>query len=216
MNCEYLIFDLDNTLYSQDSGMLKHIDQRIDNYIKDRLNLPLEQITRLRTEYWQKYGTTLGGMVTHHQIDPFDYINYAYGFNVKDFISADSKLRGMLSRLNPRKVVFSNSPGDYVEAVLQALGVADCFENIYDIRFCNYIGKPELSSYQRVLKDLGAKPQECIFVDDVWVNVQGADQAGMVAVWLSGLTAAEVKWRIGQIYDLESVVEELLADKVSA
>jgi putative hydrolase of the HAD superfamily len=215
MNCQYLIFDLDNTLYSKDSGMLKHIDQRIDNYMIERLNLPLEQVTRLRNEYWQKYGTTLGGMVIHHQTDPQDYINYAFRFDVTNFIHMDPKLRLMLNRLNFCKAVFSNSPGGYVEAVLEALGVADCFEKIYDIQFCDYLGKPELNSYQRVLNDLGVNAGECIFVDDAWVNVHGAAQAGMEAVWLSDQTAPEVKWRIDRIYDLEFTVAEL-AGRASA
>jgi putative hydrolase of the HAD superfamily len=217
MNCQYLIFDLDNTLYSKESGMLKHIDQRIDDYIKDRLNLPLEQVTRIRTEYWRKYGTTLGGMVIQHRIDPQDYINYAFGFDVNHFIHTDSKLRLMLNHLNFRKAVFSNSPGMYVEAVLKALGVADCFEKIFDIHFCDYLGKPEPDSYQRVLNDLRVKAGKCIFVDDMRVNVQGASQAGMKAVWLSDQkTVPDIKWRIDRIYDLGPLVAELLAGRVSA
>ena len=156
-------------------------------------------------------------MVIQHRIDPQDYINYAFGFDVNHFIHTDSKLRLMLNHLNFRKAVFSNSPGMYVEAVLKALGVADCFEKIFDIHFCDYLGKPEPDSYQRVLNDLRVKAGKCIFVDDMRVNVQGASQAGMKAVWLSDQkTVPDIKWRIDRIYDLGPLVAELLAGRVSA
>ena len=36
----YVLFDLDNTLYSDQTGLLRHIDQRINQYLFQQLGRP--------------------------------------------------------------------------------------------------------------------------------------------------------------------------------
>lgn len=210
MNLQYFIFDLDNTLYAKKTGMLKYIDKRIDNFMKKKLNLPLEKVTELRVEYWRKYGTTLGGMIRQHQTDPQEYIENVYSINIKDFIRPDPRLQVMLSKINYRKVIFSNSPVEYIGEVLKVLGVAEFFEKIYDIRFCNYIGKPNLASYQQVLGDLKVNPEKCLFIDDALVNVQAAQTVGMETVWLTTEPSIkQCRWWSREIYQLPEIITKL-------
>jgi epoxide hydrolase-like predicted phosphatase len=49
--------------------------------------------------------------------------------------------------------------------------------------------KPEPAIYQLAAERLGARPQECVFVDDLAPNVQGAVAAGMVGVHHTDITA---------------------------
>ena len=44
------------------------------------------------------------------------------------------------------------------------------------------LGKPDREIYLLTAKKLGLAPQECVFVDDLAVNVRGAVAAGMVGV----------------------------------
>ncbi|MGW1752592.1 HAD family hydrolase [Streptomyces sp. NPDC002092] len=41
------------------------------------------------------------------------------------------------------------------------------------------IGKPDLRAYEAVCKALDVRPQNCLFIDDVAVNVEAAQAAGM-------------------------------------
>jgi epoxide hydrolase-like predicted phosphatase len=43
-------------------------------------------------------------------------------------------------------------------------------------------GKPDARSYLLVARRIGLAPQECVFVDDLAVNVRGAAEVGMVGV----------------------------------
>src|SRR5690606_27324266 len=52
------------------------------------------------------------------------------------------------------------------------------------------VAKPEPDSYLRVARRLDLDPGECVFVDDLAVNVRGAAAAGMVGVHHDGARGA--------------------------
>lgn len=215
MKYQYIIFDLDNTLYPKESGLLNQIDRQIDLFIGRKLGIPETKISKLRNEYWEKYGTTLGGMVVGHQIDPEEYINYTYNVKVTDYIKPDPSLVKVLGELEGRKVVFSNSPLKYVEEVLEVLQVRGFFEKVFDIHFCNYIGKPNPSSYFKVLADLGVDGKECLFIDDTPVNVLGGEGAGMTSILLGSDLTNNIKWRISDLTELPMVIP-IIQDQLTA
>lgn len=210
MSYQYIIFDLDNTLYPKESGLLNQVDQLIERYVGLKLKIPATEVPMLRQEYWKKYGTTLGGMIACHQIDPDEYINYIYN-NVKiaDFLKPDPILLKVLGGLKMKKVVFSNSPLRYVEEVLKVLQIRDFFEKVYDIRFCNYRGKPNPSSYLKVLMDMKVEARECLFIDDTPVNILGGEAAGLDSVLLGNSLAEGIKWRISAMMELPALIEKI-------
>ena len=216
MSLQYLILDLDNTLYPKSSGMLQSIDARIDEFIAESTQLPPEQIAGIRYDYFKRYGTTIGGMVVNHGTDPDAYFRYAYDVQIDRFIKPDPELRKVLEGINLTKVVFSNSPLEYVENVLRLLGVRETIAAVYDIRFCNYMGKPDPRSYQKVLEDLGAQGGECIFVDDVEANLYGAAAVGITPVLLGAARDSSHVWQMEQIYDLKTVIPEIMKARLSA
>ncbi len=209
MRYRYVIFDLDNTLYPKESGLLNQIDRQIDQYINWKLDIPKAKIGKLRKDYWEKYGTTLGGMVACHQIDPEEYINNTYNVEVTDFLKPDPLLTKILDGLKMKKVVFSNSPLDYVEKVLEVLQIRGFFEKIYDIKFCGYLGKPNLSSYDKVLADLGVEGKECLFIDDTPVNILGGEAAGIDSILLGSGFTENIKWRISNLTELPLIIPKI-------
>lgn len=210
MSYQYLIFDLDNTLYPKESGLLDQVDRKIDQFIGLKLKIPATKISKLRHEYWKKYGTTLGGMIACHQIDPDEYIDYTYNVEITDFLKPDPLVAKVLSGLKLKKAVFSNSPLNYVEKVLEVLQIRHFFEKVYDIRFCNYLGKPNLSSYFKVLTDLKIEAKECLFVDDTPANVLGGETAGINSILLDNTLVAEgIKWRISDLMELPALIRKI-------
>jgi putative hydrolase of the HAD superfamily len=146
------------------------------------VGIPLHQVDELRRSYWQRYGVTMQGLMRHHQVDPEDYLTYVHDIDVPSRLTADLELRQALQSLPQRRVVFTNSSVCHSERVLQALGLRDLFEDIFDIRIANYLPKPYPDPYRAVLEQLGAEAGECIMVEDTPENLLTAKQLGMGTV----------------------------------
>ena len=61
--------------------------------------------------------------------------------------------------------------------------------------------KPDPRAYEICTQQLGLPPHDCVFVDDQRRNVEGAQRAGMVAVWFDvtdpGASCDEARKRLG-------------------
>jgi HAD superfamily hydrolase (TIGR01509 family) len=77
--------------------------------------------------------------------------------------------------------VISNADGR-IEAVLQRCGIADCFRTITDSGLVGH-EKPHPEIFRQALASLNARPEESLYVGDVYsVDYFGATGAGMQAV----------------------------------
>ena len=174
-----ILFDLDNTLYTEKCGIFDVIDQRMNDWLISRLKVPSEQVNEFRHKYFVKYGTTLRGLMLHHEVDPQDFLRYVHDVPVHEFLSADLELRRTLSAICSRKVVFTNSDLRHANRILTALGVRDLFESIFDIEAMRFIPKPNIEAYEAVLKFLALQPERCLLIDDMERNLEPARRLGM-------------------------------------
>jgi len=179
------IFDLDKTLYSEESGLLAYLDQRINDYLVNALGIRRESVDEVRKRWVEEYGTTLRGAQVNCGIDPLDYIAYTHDIEIRKFLSADEELLRILKALPGIKVVFSNSPRGHADGVIDALGLTGVFERIYTIEFCEYEGKPARRAYERVLADLGVPATHCVMIEDTARNLVIPHEMGMTTVLLS-------------------------------
>ena len=69
------IFDLDNTLYSAETGIFDQIDQLMGKFISKHLNLEMPEAKKLQKEYFKEHGTTLRGLMDNHNINPELFLN---------------------------------------------------------------------------------------------------------------------------------------------
>jgi len=77
--------------------------------------------------------------------------------------------------------VISNADGR-IEDVLQRCGIADCFLTITDSGLVGH-EKPHPEIFRQALNSLNARPEESLYVGDVYaVDYLGATQAGMQAI----------------------------------
>lgn len=207
----HLLLDLDNTLYPKQAGLIDHIDQRIDDFLAERLRMEGKAVNALRQSYYRKYGTTLRGVKENHGIDPLEYIAHAYCVDVSRFIPADPKLCMVLQGIPWQKTVFSNSPMDYVVRVLEALNIRDLIEHIFDVSFSGYRGKPDPETYRQVLQALGATGEDCVMVEDYALNLLPAKELGMITVLIGEEKQPDyVDFRLNSIYELSQVWEALV------
>ena len=67
------IFDLDNTLYSADSGIFQQVHKLMGEFISKNLKMDMVEAKKLQSKYYKQHGTTLRGMMDNHGVDQ-DYI----------------------------------------------------------------------------------------------------------------------------------------------
>lgn len=176
---DFILFDLDNTLYSLEQELFTLIDQRINRYMVEVVGISREDVDNVRRSYWQRYGVTMRGLMRHHGIDPEEYLAYVHDVDIAGRLRPDPELRRALETLPLRRVIFTNSSSDHSQRVLTALGLADTFEEIFDIRVADYLPKPYPEPYRAVLSRLGVQAHRCIMVEDSPDNLKTAKELGM-------------------------------------
>ena len=68
------IFDLDNTLYSADSGIFQQVHELMGKFVSDHLNINIEEAKIIQKKYYKQHGTTLRGMMDNHGVDPDHFL----------------------------------------------------------------------------------------------------------------------------------------------
>jgi putative hydrolase of the HAD superfamily len=97
-----IFFDLDDTLYPSNAGLWQAIKNRMNDYMRERMNIPANEIPALREKYYLQYGTTLHGLQKHHQIDVDDYLAYVHDLPLGDYLTPDSAQRSVIASLPTR------------------------------------------------------------------------------------------------------------------
>ncbi|NIQ97460.1 MAG: pyrimidine 5'-nucleotidase, partial [Desulfuromonadales bacterium] len=181
-----ILFDLDNTLYAPERRLFSLIDVRINRYMHEVAGIAPEEVDGLRRRYWREYGVTLQGLIRHHGVDPEDYLEYVHDVDVASRLSPDPHLRRQLSDLPLPKVIFTNGSRGHAGRVLHHLGIADQFDDIFDIRVAGYLPKPFRDPYDKVLGHLGICGSDCVMVEDSADNLKTAKDLGMRTVLVGG------------------------------
>jgi putative hydrolase of the HAD superfamily len=151
----HLIFDLDNTLYPPSRGVVERVDTRITEFMVDRLGLAFEDASALRARYRDAHGTTLNGLMLHHQIEPDEYLDCVHAISVEDLLTPDPALATMLAALPQEKIVFTNGSLTHAERVLACLDVRAHFAAVFSLERVAYVPKPERAAFEAVLAALG-------------------------------------------------------------
>jgi putative hydrolase of the HAD superfamily len=141
--------------------------------------LTKSEATRLRQEYWQRYGATLLGLMRHHGTDPHHFLRHTHQFpDLKHMLVLERGLKAMLRRLPGRKFVFSNAPLRYSEAVLELAGIETCFDAVYSVERIRFQPKPAVGGFRYLLRSERLHAHRCIMVEDSLANLQDRQAAG--------------------------------------
>ena len=180
------LFDLDNTLHNASPHIFPHINLSMRQYIERHLGVDEHEATRIRQDYWVRYGATLLGLMRHHGTDPRHFLRETHQFaDLKRMLVFDKPLLHTLRRLPGRKIIFSNAPRHYTEAVLVMTGLENCFGAVYSVENLRFQPKPMLSGFLALLRAERLSPRNCIMVEDSLANLVTAKKLGMKTVWVS-------------------------------
>jgi putative hydrolase of the HAD superfamily len=180
------IFDLDNTLHDAQAKIFPSMHDQINAYLMKRFDLDEAGANEMRRGFWQRYGTTMNGLMRHHGTNPREFLAATHQFpELADMVVHEAAVRHALARLPGRKVIFSNAPRHYVRGVLRALGVGRFFDAVYTIETSRFRGKPALHGFRVLLREHDLDPRRCALVDDMLENLRTAKRLGMGTVWVS-------------------------------
>jgi putative hydrolase of the HAD superfamily len=206
----YILFDLDETLYPASNGLMPAVSERMREYIARACKLSPEEAHELQMRYWDEYGTTLRGLYEERQVDPQDYLAFVHDVDVSKYVHPDPRLRSTLEQIPYARVIVTNADVPHAERVLERLGVADLFEDIFDIVFMAYICKPARGAYEAVLERLGVAGSECILVEDAPRNLAAARELGIKTILVGNPECpTEANACIAQIYDVGEAIAGL-------
>jgi len=201
-----VLLDVDDTLYPKGTGPFQYVNDEIDAYVKSWCKIDGDKARDLRREYVNAYGSTLGGLMLHHGVDPDDYLRKVHDVPVEDLLSRDERLRNTLKNIPYELIVFSNGSAEYVKRILEALGIADLFSDLFTIEYMDYIPKPLQYPYQKFMELYGQKPEQCVVVDDRLPNIHTAVDMGMEAVLVGQEIPSQKVPGIQDIYEIARVI----------
>ena len=182
-NIKNFIFDCDGVLYKDLEKVFGQVSKRMTEYISKKLNVDFKKAKELQTNYFYEYNTSLNGLMINHKIDPDDFLQYVHKINL-DFLEKDTILREELIKLKAKKFVFTNGSHDHVKNITKCLGIDDLFDGAFDITDCNFLPKPSMEPYEKLIKKFDINPEETVFIEDIAKNLEPAKKLGMKTVWL--------------------------------
>ena len=180
---KYWIFDLDNTLYSGKSKVFEQVDKRMSKYISEKLNISVEKAKKIQKNYFHEYNTTLNGMIKNHKINPGEFLEFVHDINI-DFLQQDPELTKEIEKLDGKKIIFTNGSRKHAINVTKKIGIDQLFDDIFDIVDAEFIPKPLIEPYKKLVKKHKIDPKLCVLVEDIARNLKPAYEMGMKTIWI--------------------------------
>ena len=178
------VFDLDNTLYSPlRSDLMPQMHLRMQEFIMGEFDVDRDEADRRRQFYFERYGTTLRGLMEHHGMDPERFLPYCHELDLSG-MTYDAELDAALTALPGRKLVYTNATQTHAANVMDRLGVARHFDGVFDIADAAYHPKPTENSYDVFLRRFGVDSRRAAMFEDTAKNLLPAHVRGMRTVWM--------------------------------
>ena len=180
---KYWIFDLDNTLYSGKTRVFEQVSKKMSEYISKKLNISVVEAKEIQKNYFHEYNTTLNGMIKNHKIEADEFLEFVHNINI-DFLKKDPMLSEELQKLGGKKIIFTNGSKKHALNVTKRIGIDQYFYDIFDIVDSEFVPKPAIQPYKKLVEKHKIDPKLCGFVEDIARNLKPAYEMGMKTVWI--------------------------------
>ena len=177
------IFDLDNTLYSADSGIFQQVHQLMGEFIKNYLKVDLKEAKKIQSKYYKEHGTTLKGLMDNYGVDPDHFLAEVHKLDYS-IVSSNESLNLELKKLNGKKIIYTNANMQHTIDVLERIGLTNFFDEIFDIKMANYVPKPAIKPYKQIIEKFDLNPNSSAMFDDIAKNLVPAKKVGFTSVWI--------------------------------
>lgn len=177
------VFDLDNTLYPHHINLFAQIDRNMTGFVAELLQMEPDEARILQKRYYHEHGTTLAGLMLHHQVDPNTFLERAHAIDYS-LLLPDETLGAAIKRLPGRKFIFTNGTVAHAEAAARALGILDHFDDIFDIVAADYVPKPASATYDKFASLNRVDTKNAAMFEDLPRNLIVPKALGMKTVLL--------------------------------
>ena len=175
------VFDMDDTLYPREQGLMQLVQARINAYVVEAVGLDPVSARVLQRQFLDEHGTTLAGLMANYTIDPAHFLHDVHDVPM-DSLEPSPRLVEQLMRLPGRRLVFTNGARDYADRVLDRLGVTACFDGVFTIEDADLTPKPAPSTFRHFIERYGFDPHRAAFFEDTPRNLEPAKALGMATV----------------------------------
>ena len=183
IDIKYWIFDLDNTLYSGQTKVFAEVRKNMSSYISKKLNIDLVKAKEIQKKYFYENGTTLSGLMKYDKIDPHEFLKFVHNIDIS-WLPKDLLLRQELMKIKEKKYIFTNGSHSHVKNIIKQLGIEDLFDGAFAITDADFIPKPNIESYKKMIKKFDLDPKKSILIEDIAHNLEQAKNLGMKTCWL--------------------------------
>jgi len=180
---KYWIFDLDNTLYSGKTKVFEQVDKKMSKFISDKLKVSIEEAKKIQKNYFYEYNTTLNGMIKNHKIDANEFLEFVHDIDI-DFLQKDLELAKQIEKLEGKKIIFTNGSRKHALNVTKRIGINQHFDDIFDIVDSDFMPKPSIEPYKKLIEKHKIDPKLSVFIEDIARNLKPAYEMGMKTVWI--------------------------------
>ncbi len=104
---------------------------------------------KVQKDYYQRYGTTMRGMMTEHGVRADDFLAFVHQIDHSP-LEPNPAMGAAIAQLPGRKLILTNGSIAHAGAVLARLGFADHFEAVFDIIAAELEPKPAPQTYRQV------------------------------------------------------------------
>ena len=200
---KYWIFDLDNTLYSGETRVFEQIDKKMSEYISGKLNVSIDEAKEIQKNYFYEYNTTLNGMIKNYKIDANEFLEFVHNIDI-DFLKKDPMLSEELQKLGGKKIIFTNGSRKHALNVTKRIGIDQYFDDIFDIVDSEFVPKPVIQPYKKLVEKHKIDPKLCGFVEDIARNLKPAYEMGMKTIWIENNEPWAKKFSDGHFIDFKT------------
>lgn len=175
------VFDLDDTLYPAEQGLMTLIQARINAFMIDAVGLPAEEARVLQRQFLNEHGTTLAGLMANYAVDADKFLHEVHDVPL-DSVEPNPALAQAIAALPGRKYVLTNGARYHAARVIERIGLTGLFDGVHAIEDMDLTPKPAPATYRRFLEKFDIDPTRAIFFDDTPRNLTPAKSLGMTTV----------------------------------
>ncbi len=186
------LFDYDLTLYGEEERfVLNSLDHRISLFVQKVVGCDFETAHKVRTDYLERFGTTLSGLMALHHTNPEDFFDFIHEPEFLIYPKVAPEKLTLLKSLAGHRYVFTNGRGDWSRAGMAHMQIDCAIEDVFDLKLMNWEGKPHSSAYEKIEKWLESRgvlakdsldKSQIVLLEDSLRNLEPAHERGWTTI----------------------------------
>ena len=119
----------------------------------------------------------------YNKVNPHEFLEFVHDIDIS-WLPKDLLLREELIKIKEKKYIFTNGSHSHAKNITNQLGIEDLFDGTFAITDADFIPKPSIEPYKKLIKKFDLDPKKSILIEDIAHNLEQAKNLGMKTCWL--------------------------------